>query len=98
MMRYPKIETVMPLSRRETVKRLLYMNDNEDRPDDGIDRLYKIRLFIDADANKVRSVMPGEKIDEEVVPFKGKSRLRQYNPKKLRNLNIRCSCSRVSMD
>ena len=83
-MRLPKIADVMPLARWETVKRLLHINDNDTRPDDCTDRLYKIRPFIDAVSNMVRSVMPGEKmsIDEQVIPFKGKSRLRQYNPKK----------------
>ena len=83
-MRFPKIADVMPLARWETVKRLLHINDNDTRPDDCTDRLYNIRPFIDAVSKKVRSVMPGEKmsIDEQVIPFKGKSRLRQYNPKK----------------
>ena len=83
-MRFPKIVDVMPLARWETVKRLLHINDNDTRADDCIDSLYKIHPFIDAVTNKVRSVLPGEKmsIDEQVVPFKGNSRLRQYNPKK----------------
>ena len=83
-MRFPKIADVMPLSRWETIKRMLHISDNNSCPDDCTDRLYKIRPLIDAITTKVRSILPGEKmsIDEQVVPFKGKSRLRQYNPKK----------------
>ena len=68
----------MPLSRWETIKRMLHISDNS-CPDDCTDRLYKIRPLIDAVTTKVRSILPGEKmsIDEQ-----GKSRLRQYNPKK----------------
>ena len=74
----------MPIVRFKTIKRLLHVNDNASWPDNCQDRLYKIRPFIDAVGEKVRGNVPAEKlsIDEQVVPFKGKSILRTYNPKK----------------
>ena len=81
---YGKVADVMPIARFKTIKRMLHVNDNTSRPDNCQDRLYKIRPFIGEVGEKVRGIVPAEKlsIDEQVVPFKGKSILRTYNPKK----------------
>ena len=83
-MRYPKVADVMPVVRFKTIKRMFHVSDNESRPADCQDKLYKIRPLVDAVQEKVRGIIPAEKlsIDEQVVPFKGKSVLRTYNPKK----------------
>ena len=52
-----------------------HVSDNASRPADGQDRLYKIRPLVGALREKVRGIIPAEKlsIDELVVAFKGKS-------------------------
>ena len=82
-LRFPKIADVMPLARWETIKRMLHISDNLSCPANCTDHLYKSRPFVDAITRKVCSIVPGERlsIDEQIIPFKGKSRLRQYNPK-----------------
>lgn len=74
----------MTLRRFETIKRLLHCNDNLSRPDDCGDKLYKIRPILDTLTTKFNDAIPAEKlsIDEQVVPFKGSSSLKTYNPKK----------------
>ena len=83
-MRHGKVADVMPIVRFKTIKLMLHINDNTSRPVNCQDRLYKIRPFIDAVVEKDRGIVPAGKfsIDEQVVPFKGKSVLIAYNPKK----------------
>ena len=75
---------MMPIVHLKTIKRMLQVSDNASRPADRQDRLYKIRPLVEAVQEKVQGIIPAEKlsIDEQVVPFKGKSVLRMYNPKK----------------
>lgn len=83
-LRISQVADVMPLLRFETIKRNLHCNDDQRRPNDCEDKLYKIRPIVDMVSSKVSSILPAEKlsINEQIVPFKGRSRLRTYNPKK----------------
>ncbi len=82
--RYDKIADVMPCNTFETIKRNIHINNNAARPENCTDKLYKIRPLVDHFRGKVNELTVSEKIsvDEQVVPFKGKSILRTYNPKK----------------
>ena len=82
--RYKKVASVMPFHRFETVKRNIHCNDNAARSQDCTDKLYKIRPVVDILQDKFCHIIPEEKlsIDEQVVPFKGSSAIKMYNPKK----------------
>lgn len=81
---FHKIADVMTLQRFEIIKRNLHCNDNQTRPADCKDKLYKIRPIVQMITSKGSSTIPAEKlsIDEQIVPFKRTSSIRTYNPKK----------------
>ncbi|GBN19516.1 PiggyBac transposable element-derived protein 3 [Araneus ventricosus] len=63
----------------------LHVNDNEVIPKQNTDRLYKIRPLMDKLNKNLQSLrMPHQtqSIDESMILFKGRSTLKQYNPKK----------------
>lgn len=79
---YPKVADTMSLNRWEAIKNSLHFNDNARLEE--ADPLHKIRpLFTHLNA-KLASIPMREKlsVDEQMVPFKGKHRLKQYLPKK----------------
>ena len=82
--RYEKVANVMSRTRFEQIKRFLHCNDNNEIANDCQDVLYKIRPLVDHLKNKFQQFTPTEYlcIDEQMVPFKGRSRLKQYNPNK----------------
>ena len=57
-MRYPKVADVMPVVRFKMIKRMFHVSDNEIRPADCHDRLYKIRPLVDAVQEKGRGIIP----------------------------------------
>ena len=57
-MRYPKVADAMPIVCFKTIKRMFHVSDNESRPADCQDRLYKIRPLVDAVQEKVRGIIP----------------------------------------
>ena len=81
-MRYDKVADVMGRRRFETIKKNLV--DNEKRPENCSDKLFKIRPLADALNANFSKMVPGEHLscDEQIVPFKSKSGLKQYNQKK----------------
>lgn len=84
--RIDKIADIMSRNRWIEIKNNLHCNDNAgyDRNDPNRDRLYKIRPMVDHFQKKFREI-PKEQhlcVDEQIVPYKGNSLLRQYNPKK----------------
>ena len=81
---YDKVASIMTVSRFEKIKNFLHCNDNLSRPKNCSDRLYKIRPVVDHLKNSFSNIALSEKlcIDEQMVPFKGKSGLKQYNPQK----------------
>ena len=93
-LQYQNICIVMSVSRFEKFKRFLHCNDNRSIPIDCTDKLYKIRPVIDTLLEYFQLSAPTEYlcIDEKMVLFKGRSKLRQYNPKNPKNgIEIVCS-------
>ena len=85
--RYPQIADKMGRQRFDKIKRFLHFNDNNKakKPgEQGFDKLYKIRPVLSHIRSKFLEVSPEEhhSIDEQMIPFKGRSNLRQYLPKK----------------
>lgn len=86
--RVDKVANVMSKNRWQEIKSNLHFNDNTNMPprsDPDRDRLFKIRPLVDSLQNKFKQI-PIETqmicVDEQTIPFKGKSFLKQYNPKK----------------
>lgn len=81
------IADTMTVNRWETIKRYLHFSNNEEQipaGQPGHDRLFKIRPLLTALKRNFNGVPMHEMlcVDEQIVPFKGKSSLKQYNPKK----------------
>ncbi|KAH9365727.1 hypothetical protein HPB48_009612 [Haemaphysalis longicornis] len=80
----------MSRNRFEAIHQCLHMNDNlqaKPRGTDGYDRLSKVRPILDLLKQNMRKVAPEQRrsIDEKIIPFKGRSTLKQYlksNPHK----------------
>lgn len=75
------------VNRFENLKRFLHFNDNSrmpnrDSPD--YDKLYKLRPIINSVLSKCQALEPEEyhSIDEQMIPTKSKSSIKQYMPKK----------------
>ena len=101
--RIPLISSVMGLTRFGNIKRYFHLNNNSQIPtrgSDNFDRLYKVRPLLDSILNNCK--IPQEEnqsIDEQVIPTKGRSSLRQYLPKKWRiKVWARCGVSGLIYD
>ena len=81
---FDKVAGIMTINRFERIKKCLHCNDNLARPVNCTDKLFKIRPAVDHLKQKFTELTPAEKhcIDEQVVLFKGKTSLKQYNPQK----------------
>ena len=85
--RISQVADVMPRNRWECLKASLHFNDNTKMPsrdDPNRDRLFKIRSIVNYFLLKFQS-LPQDRmlyVDEQIVPFKGKSGLKQYLTKK----------------
>ena len=85
--RYELIASAMSRDRFESLKRFLQFNDNtkdKKRDDETMDRLFKIRPLLEMLRQNCLSQKPEEhnSIDEQMIPFKGRSFLRRYMPQK----------------
>ncbi|XP_054259863.1 piggyBac transposable element-derived protein 3-like [Macrosteles quadrilineatus] len=85
--RYAPIAEAMSRNRFETIRAYIHVNDNTNLPDGNDpahDKLFKIRPLIDAVRDNMKKVPLDSKvsIDELIIPFKGRSHMKQYNPKK----------------
>ncbi|KAK9977037.1 hypothetical protein ABG768_018858 [Culter alburnus] len=80
--RVEQVADVMPRDRWEEIKHFIHLNDNT-APNNS-DRLFKIRPLIDSLLPKFQALPQDQmlSIDEQMVPFKGRSVLKQYIPKK----------------
>ena len=88
--RYELIASAISCDRFESLKRLLHFNDNtkdKKRDDETRDRLFKIRPLFEILRQNSLSQKPEEhnSIDEQMIPFKGRSFLRRYMPQKPKN-------------
>jgi hypothetical protein len=79
--RVPQVADNMTLNRFEEIKRCLHFSDNS-LP--ASDKLRKIRPLLESLRQRYLTVPMEEhlSVDEQIVPFKGRSCLRQYIPKK----------------
>ena len=76
------VNRVMSRDRWLTIKANLHFSNNENT--DHRDKIYKIRPLYDKLKIKFKQIPRTENlcIDEQMIPFKGKSALKQYIPKK----------------
>lgn len=77
-----KIASLMSRKRWEDIKASIHLVDNSNL--DSTDKLVKVRLLVDHLRNKFQKIPMEEhlSVDEQIVPFKGVSSLKQYIPKK----------------
>lgn len=84
-LRVEKVASVMSRDRWQTIKNSLHFNNNDLlEVNAGKDRLFKIRPLTDNLLPKFQ-VLPKSQmlaVDEQTVPFKGRSSLKQYVPSK----------------
>ncbi|KAL3210992.1 hypothetical protein MRX96_008499 [Rhipicephalus microplus] len=85
--RVPTVADTMPRDRWEAIKANLHFNNNDDMPppnDPHKDRLFKVRPVIDFLLPKFQGIPKTQAlcVDEQMVPFKGRSSLKQYIPSK----------------
>ena len=79
---FEKVSQATCVNRFEQMKNFLRINDNQSCPENCVDKLYMLRLLIYYLKKKFMQIKPMEKlcIHGQMVPFKGKSTLKQYNP------------------
>ncbi|XP_051574810.1 piggyBac transposable element-derived protein 3-like [Myxocyprinus asiaticus] len=87
--RIAHVADVMPLARWEAIHRFLHFSDNSCQPTRDMadyDELFKIRPLLNHIFTKLKQLPMREtlSVDEQMVPFKGKSRIKLYLPSKPR--------------
>ncbi|KAJ8259928.1 hypothetical protein GJAV_G00175100 [Gymnothorax javanicus] len=82
--RYRPVADVMPRNRSEKLLSFLHFQDNNAKNDTKLDKVWKLRPWLDALRQNFLSVTPEEhnSVDEMMIPFKGRSHLRVYMPAK----------------
>ena len=105
--RIPSIANLMTAKHFEKLKRCIHFNNNDDalpKSHNEFDKLFKIRPLIDSVLPKCQAIPTEEhhSIDEQIIPTKGRSGLRQYLPKKPNKWGIkvwaRCGHSDILYD
>ncbi|KRY03083.1 PiggyBac transposable element-derived protein 3 [Trichinella patagoniensis] len=87
-LRCDAIADAMSRNRFQEVLRYLHFNDNSetvlDRESPCYDRLFKIRPLIESIRQSCLRLEQEEyqSIDEKIIPYKGRNKLKQYIPKK----------------
>ena len=105
--RIPLVADVMSVNRFEKIRQFLHFNDNntaleKDHPDH--DKLFKVRPVIESVLSKCKEIPQEEthSIDEQIIPTKGRTGLRQYMPNKPNKWGIkvwaRCGVSGLVYD
>uniref|UniRef100_A0A8C3A2I5 PiggyBac transposable element-derived protein domain-containing protein n=1 Tax=Cyclopterus lumpus TaxID=8103 RepID=A0A8C3A2I5_CYCLU len=81
--RVSQVADTMTLNRWEAIKKALHFNNNEERQEEN-DPIYKLRPLVTHLNSKLTSIPMSENlvVDEQMVPFKGRSRIKQYLPSK----------------
>ena len=103
-LRYNAVADFMSRKEFEDHGRYLHFNDNNNlvtnRKDASYDALFKVRPLLESLRKQCLQVAAEQRqsVDEQMIPFKGKNRLRQYLPKKPKRWGFkviaRC-CSRT---
>ena len=105
--RIPSIANLMTVKHFEKLKRYIHFNNNDDalpKTHKEFDKLFKIRPLIDSVLPKCQAIPTEEhhSIDEQIIPTKGRSGMRQYLPKKPNKWGIkvwaRCGHSGILYD
>ncbi|XP_042142200.1 piggyBac transposable element-derived protein 3-like [Ixodes scapularis] len=81
--RFAPVADLMSRNRFEAIHQCLHMNDNLQalpQGTDSYDCLFKVRPLLDELRKNMSKVAPDERqnIDEQIIPFKGRSHLKQY--------------------
>ncbi|KAL7372345.1 hypothetical protein ABVT39_014762 [Epinephelus coioides] len=86
--RVSQVADTMTLNRWEAIKKSLHINNNKRREED--DALYKILPLVTHLTSKLVSIPMSEKlaVDEQMVSFKGRRRLKQYLPSKPKSVPL----------
>lgn len=82
--RVPQVADTMSLNRWEAIKKMIHFSNNENQQQGKDDPLCKIRPLVSHLTTKFSEIPMAEKlvVDEQMIPFKGKSRLKVYLPSK----------------
>ena len=85
--RYEPVASVVSRNRFKELKKNLHFVNNEtvpQRDEPAKDKLFKIRPLFEMLRQNCLKVPPEENnsVDEQIIPFKGRSSLRRYLPKK----------------
>ena len=85
--RVPCVADIMDNNRFNAIKKNLHFNDNTEakpKDDPNYDKLFKVRPVVDSVLSKCQSMVPepDNSVDEQIVPTKCRTSLRQYMPKK----------------
>ncbi|KAL3179019.1 hypothetical protein MRX96_038269 [Rhipicephalus microplus] len=85
--RVSQVADTMTRDRWEEIKQSLHFSDNQEAPDQNDperDRLYKVRPLLNHLVAKCHEIPKSQKlcVVEQLVPFKGRSSLKQYLPNK----------------
>jgi hypothetical protein len=107
-MRYGPVADVISRNRFREIHRFLHFSDNNlavtNRDDPNYDRYYKVRPVLESLRSACLQLEPEEKmsVDEQIIPFKGRSVMRQYVPKKPNKWGFkvisRCGVSGLTYD
>jgi len=79
-----RVSEVMSCNRWEEIKRFIHFENNMSSDEVKKNKLWKIRPVL-TNLREVLLTIPKEKnlcVDEQIVPFKGRSSLKKYNPRK----------------
>jgi len=82
------VANVMPCKRYKKLQETLHLNDNATaapRQSDQFDKLHKVRPLVDKLNAKIREAYTPSQVmsvDESMIPFKGRSSIKQYMPMK----------------
>ena len=105
--RIPAVADIMPINRFEKIKQFFHCNDNSKNlpnTDKDFDKLFKVRPVLDSLREKCRQLPEEENhsIDEQIIPTKSRTSLKQYLPNKPNKWGIkvwaRCGVSGILYD
>lgn len=85
--RFPTVADEMARNRFDNIRSYIHVSDNTQmlpREHKDHDKLFKIRSFLNAIRNNMRKVHVNEytAVDEIIIPFKGRSVMKQFNKNK----------------